>query len=182
MEIPDLPEPITAYKQLNFDPLGRETGAWFLSWNDTPWTAKPMKAACIPLRVATGSKAKVRDACAFAPCPPPGPGTSDPKPPGHYGHGCGIYAYKSKEQIIIPEMWSGAVWGMVWPQVATEVLMWGKVYEYTEGYRAEYCQIKTVYLPMFNSQLRAQVSDAAKIHGFETEDGIGMYDGYDLYE
>lgn len=59
---------------------------------------------------------------------------------GFYGYGCGLYAYKSLPELLWnydPVLTEGTL-------VFGEVLLFGKVYEYENGYRAEHAKIARI--------------------------------------
>lgn len=155
-QIPDLPEPILAYR------------AWGISWPkewqprlhgfaNTIWpTDKALTAECMLGKDSVGwgrpTAARVvangivyiqelsQTPCQEVPSSPNASifGTYDS---GHVGYGCGIYAYKNPLQMIRHcSRGSGYVWG--------RVLLWGKVFDHKGGYRAEHAQIHS-FIPMF---------------------------------
>lgn len=155
-QIPDLPEPILAYR------------AWGISWPkdwqpllhgfaNTVWpTNKPLTAECMLAKESTGwgrptaTRTVVNGVVHIheshhTPCEdvPASPGSSifGGSPSGHVGYGCGIYAYKNPLQMIRHCSRSNKhVWG--------RVLLWGKVFDHKGGYRAEHAQIHS-FIPMF---------------------------------
>lgn len=154
-EIPDLPEPIVAYRAWGIE-WPAEWKPRLVGFSGTSWpTAGPLKAECMlgkdnavsfggatVARVTINGVSSLLNAepCDEAPSPPAtttfgGPAT------GHVGYGCGIYAYKTPDQMLRHCARSGRhVWG--------RVLLWGKVFDHKGGYRAEYGQVHS-FIPMF---------------------------------
>jgi hypothetical protein len=74
---------------------------------------------------------------------------------GHIGEGCGVYAYNEFERVLkspLPSPLSSQI-------AVGEVYLWGQVYEYEHGYRAEFARVKALY----GSNLIAQ--SLARIYG-----------------
>lgn len=93
--------------------------------------------------------------CTDPPCPPFKTGYPNP----HYGHGCGIYAAKTFEDLA-------TVWLMDSEKASNyivgEVLLWGKVYEYDKGWRGQYAQPSVLY-----DNGRPEVAELARRYGCE---------------
>lgn len=114
--IPDIPQPIVGYKV--FPTEGRKL---VRGWGDEPWPiGRPMQARCRRI---------YRKGCGETPSP-------IDSPVHHDGHGCGLYAYRDFETL--------ATWNYSDSIVVVEVSLWGKVYEYADGYRGEMGQITGV--------------------------------------
>lgn len=133
--IPDLVEPITAYKMLGQTPNGD-----LVSKGVTRWTAGvPVRAthvANFPFPPQLSSNLEI-PAC-----------TSTPSPPGqagfHVGEGCGFYTLATRLQVLpfIHAQQAMTSNPRVHPKpVLAELLVWGTVYEYTDGYRSSHAQL-----------------------------------------
>lgn len=199
VEIPDLAEPICAYRAFSVDGRGLLTGARGVVWpTDQPlrathvgssttirlrfgrwWrmlTFHPLRAL-IPVAIVAvylwllfgvwdagmggliggliGAALGIglsgggdwRHSCTTSPCPPDAP--------GHPPVLCGIYGYHSIAEVkrrtkpFPGSMFGNWRWrGGQWPvrsAVYARVLMWGRVYEHTAGWRAEYARIEALY-------------------------------------
>lgn len=194
VEIPDLAEPITAYRAFTARPDGSLVGARGITWPDDA----PLEAAHISPRVAMWQRfvhwlrrITVHPSQAVRPvlllvgwvwlqfwvlhgsvietaviflgvigwhmafddggrcdrCPSP------PHAVGHPRLGCGIYAYRSLEEVgqrthpVRSRLAAGRNGG-VWPvrsPVYARVLVWGRVYEHAAGWRAQYARIESLY-------------------------------------
>lgn len=123
--IPDLPEPITAYRAWGVYGMGTELAPLIRGFGATAWpVGAPLEAECFGL-----SSGLHYESCDNVPS-----ATND----GHKGHGCGIYGYKTLDDLrsgcrLEPPI----VWG--------EVLLWGRVMEHAHGWRAQFGQIAAIY-------------------------------------
>lgn len=71
------------------------------------------------------------------------------------GHGCGLYAHSTLDGLPANQG-RGVVQGEVW--------MWGRVYEYTKGFRAEFAYPKRLFIPE-DSPVAPLVDIAADAYG-----------------
>jgi hypothetical protein len=171
VQIPDLPEPIVGLKQFHFV-VDEVEDPHLRSWNGTRWTAADQRAVCLPPRDEGAVP------CEVSPCPPGvkmRPALDKPiRMNGHLGEGCGLYAYKEDHEFNLPEAPLVPDWYSYW-QIAGRVLLWGAVYEYEEGYRAEYMRIDGIFLPQANSAFRAAVQRCCEIFGFQQLESQDVY-------
>lgn len=112
LEVPDVAEPIVAYRSWTVNDDGGLCGAQGVLWPPR----MPMVARC-------------NRGCGECPSPPSEVDET------HAGHGCGIYALVDEPVDQPPDM--GSVWG--------EVRLYGRVYPYERGYRAEKAEIVCIY-------------------------------------
>lgn len=97
---------------------------------------------------------------------------------GHRGVGCGIYAYKTVEDLawdwplagltrfspmnLLSPPWAQVVWG--------RVLLWGRVFEHDRGYRAEFARIDSlVAVPTLGFISDEKLADVARFYGVPFE-------------
>lgn len=165
--VPDLPEPIRAFRV--FLPILSEDGPGALgSLNGYRWVFEEttvQEADCYlptpmygyafgltghkPLPIATWPKS-----CGDVPCRPFKNGEENP----HYGHGCGFYAAKNFEELASVYLMDGKPNSYL----VGEVELWGKVYEYDRGYRAQFARPVVLY-----DNGRPEVQELARRYGCE---------------
>jgi hypothetical protein len=154
--VPDLPEPIVAYRHWKLD-LDRLTLA---STVGRPWTRGPdewpqqgpLQAECFGCENPPG------DDCDSL-----------------VGKGCGIYGFKRQQQlwgkgsdrytylimdIVASARYPAMVWGEVW--------LWGRVWEHQHGWRAEFAQPKCLYVFRTGTVWAAAVEGCAELYGIPT--------------
>lgn len=136
--IPDVPEPITAYRcwRYHAKPFNETLPLWSL--NSAPWSADAiMQAICKPMGYQVDEAGKWID-CDTTP--------ADPKDQ-HYAmihgqYGCGIYGYKTFADFakeVAPFSCKQLVAG--------EVELWGVVWPHERGYRAQFARPSKFYVP-----------------------------------
>jgi hypothetical protein len=128
--IPDLPEPITAWRVWNVRtrPLvwrePRRASFWpepealqLVGWFGQPWSHATKRAQCLSPR-----------------CRQCNPDDRSPHAWGSNEHPCGIYTLRTRELAAARSDRS--------PMVALgRVTIWGRVWEHADGYRSEWCRI-----------------------------------------
>lgn len=141
--VPDLPEPITAYRAWKWN------GEHLTGFGAVEWPHDDLIHA--EHRCSTSAYAQIAFLVTTVnPC------IETPSATGkdHAGYGCGIYGYRTMDQFVAHADYSGTtVWG--------QVELGGKVYEHTEGYRAEYGRVVALYRVPSAAPARA----AAEVYG-----------------
>lgn len=157
--IPDLIAPIEAWriwKVPTFHDVSIYEWDWdreqpqLQSYNGTVWGSRSVHAICRHLSDKN---------CRHAPCPPSAKGD-------HMGEGCGIYAYNDRETA--QDRFEGSCNSMFGPQVWVmgRVLLWGEVYEYEQGYRAEFAQVDAI-VKKGSHNYPLLINTLHEIYGFE---------------
>lgn len=129
--VPDVAEPIVAYR------------TWFISDGGLIGT----RHQTWPPR--TGMWARCLVGCGRCPCTP------DQAEKDHDNHGCGIYAHKDQPRPEYDEHADGD------DEVFGQVLLFGQVYEYETGYRAERAEVSCLY------DTGPHVADVAETYGVD---------------
>ena len=135
--IPDVVEPFRGYR------VWRTDGTRLLSLNNTPWPWEvPLEAECVKpsgpwfqffQNVATTNQIEP-ELCESSPCTPEAG-------EGHVGSkGCGIFAANTFDALA-------KVYGIQDPStyIVGEVLLWGRVWPYTDGFRAQFAEPSVIY-------------------------------------
>ncbi len=178
IEIPDLAEPIKAWRCWNLDrpnewpPLLRSPNSGVMWPPVDGWGSKVIRNPDRNFITATCQDVW-GDPEVSCPCCP------SPSPKGHGGSGCGIYGYKTIEDMA----WDWPLRGLSRygqsftpvrvlrpPLVWGRVLLWGKVFEHDRGYRAEFGRVDSfVLVPGLGSLTRDQLSRSAAFYGVPFE-------------
>ena len=179
IEIPDLAEPIVAWRAWRVAPRRLTDGDNTIilsSVNGTMWP--PNGTGKRPFHKADFVTARCTRQPALRPDDPP-IGNEHPCPcspaeaVGHAGSGCGIYAFKDLEGLAL----EFPLWGMstskatvmseitVWGQVE----LWGHVYDHAKGYRAQHAKVKTLtHVPGYGLP-ETKLKEIGEIYGIEVE-------------
>jgi len=168
-EIPDLVEPITAWR------------CWIVTGDkETPILRSPVSFVVWPPVRGWQSKVVRGEQRNFitAECKSEEDCTQCPSPThnGHRGSGCGIYAYKTIDKLSYDWPLPGLprhhkdnqyfskrmVWG--------KALLWGKVYEHDYGYRAEFARIHSIVkVPSIGDITEEELQKISSFYGIELE-------------
>jgi hypothetical protein len=144
VEVPDLPEPIRAVRFFVLE----GDGSAFLLVSPQQYTVWPPRFKDRDY-VTAECRSSMVDGPEVHDCP------TDPRDNVFhpYGSGCGIYAYKTLEDVA----WDWPLQGIyhrrgILPASVTElfgvwaeVSLWGKVFEHGRGYRAEFARVEALF-------------------------------------
>lgn len=184
--VPDLAEPITGHRLWTADDDGNLTSPSFAAAGGTWPTGRALVATCgrtvlIDRPAGTGSVPSFLSSLFGTPTPMPCGTSPSPVEPGrrwlttsqakqildgsrhpsaapHNGHGCGIYAFKSRDGLLSRERGF-----QLHRHIAGTVALSGRVYEYSHGYRAEKATVTGIYL--LPGQPKAKIQAIADRYG-----------------